>query len=125
MKAVEALATGDLTFDPKALRRFSDDAAMLIDATAALGARASNIPTGDLTALQAVAESTKALADSFVSLGAVPALNGAGLAASSLGSAGGGVIIGSLSIDTGGNGDPRAIADMVLAEIDRRIGSRR
>jgi hypothetical protein len=130
--AVDALNSGDFVLKSGTLEKFATASMDILDTTERLGARASQIPAGDMAALQTATSAISGQAEALIRLNAVPFgdLGGAasGLAQSG-GAMGGGstttIMPGAIVVNAQPGMDVRAIGQEVMRQINSQVATRR
>jgi hypothetical protein len=124
LKFIEALNTGDYAVDMAKLTRFTNDSLMLLDKTKAIGAKAAEIPAGNIAAINAAAGALSAYGQSMINIAAVPDIQ------SMSGYAGGGgssTSIGGVNIviNPPASMDVSTLANLVISRLNSAVGARR
>jgi hypothetical protein len=124
LKFIEALNTGDYAVDMAKLTRFTNDSLMLLDKTKAIGAKAAEIPAGNIAAINAAAGALSAYGQSMINIAAVPDIQ------SMSGYAGGGgssTNMGGVNIviNPPASMDVSALANLVISRLNSAVGARR
>jgi hypothetical protein len=133
--AVEALNSGDFVLKPGVLEKFATASMDILDTTERLGARASQIPAGDMAALQTATAAIAGQAEAWIKLAAVPWGDLSGAAAGyaqsggAMGGMGGGgnttIMPGAIVVNAQPGMDVRAIGQEVMRQINQQVRTHR